>query len=157
MSHLRDPNKPNAQHGFTLVELLISIAIMSILATLAAPSVTDALAKQRIDTAGNALLTALRSAKSESLLHREDIHITYDDMNKKIQMINSKGNAISTYPYYEEITITSEPNTTQQVTFTAQKSATPITYKICYNNRNQGIQIQVSSIANITATGVSCP
>ena len=55
--------------GFTLVELLIVVAIAAILLTLAAPAFNDMLARQRMEGQVNEFVTDLQYARSESV-HR---------------------------------------------------------------------------------------
>lgn len=55
------------QHGVTLIELLVAMAIMAILVTTAVPSFTDALRNARMRTATNGLAIALRIARGEAL------------------------------------------------------------------------------------------
>lgn len=55
------------QIGFTLIELMVTIAIMAILLTLAMPSFRDMIAANRIATQSNLLLTDLVFARSEAV------------------------------------------------------------------------------------------
>lgn len=51
------------QRGFTLIELIIAIAVISIIAGLALPVAGETLAKQRIDTAAHILEADIRSVQ----------------------------------------------------------------------------------------------
>ena len=57
-------NRPN---GFTLVELLIVVAIVSILASLAMPSFNTMRMKRSVQSAAQALVNDMRFARSEAL------------------------------------------------------------------------------------------
>lgn len=57
----------NRQRGFTLVELLITIAVATILMTVAVPSFVETVKNNRLTTNANALLGALAIARSEAV------------------------------------------------------------------------------------------
>lgn len=59
---------PNSrQRGFTLVELVVTIALVAILTTLAIPSFSEMLRQWRRDSATRELTTSLQLARSESI------------------------------------------------------------------------------------------
>ena len=55
------------QSGFTLVELLITVAIAAILLSLAAPNFREMLVKRSVQAAGETLASDMRYARSEAL------------------------------------------------------------------------------------------
>lgn len=57
----------NAASGFTLVELMITIAVVSVLMVLAAPSLRDFIAKNRIAGVSNEFTAAILTARSEAI------------------------------------------------------------------------------------------
>jgi type IV fimbrial biogenesis protein FimT len=63
------------QHGFTLIELMITIAVMAILLTLALPSFNDFIAKRRLIGAGEAVYGQFQFARGVTLADAQDIYI----------------------------------------------------------------------------------
>jgi len=57
----------NKQNGFTLLELMITLAIAAILATMAVPSFSNVIKNNRMATQYNELLTSLSIARSEAI------------------------------------------------------------------------------------------
>ncbi len=66
---------PQSTRGFTLVELMVVIAIVAILATLAAPSFNTFIAKQRIRSAAYDLAQTFQTARSNAILTRRAVDV----------------------------------------------------------------------------------
>lgn len=59
--------------GFTIIELMITLVIAAILASLAAPSFKDIIQNNRMTTQYNELLASLSVARSEAIKQGEDV------------------------------------------------------------------------------------
>lgn len=59
--------------GFTIIELMITLAIAAILVSLAAPSFRDIIQNNRMTTQYNELLASLSVARSEAIKRGEDV------------------------------------------------------------------------------------
>ncbi|MFZ3127388.1 MAG: GspH/FimT family pseudopilin [Rhodoferax sp.] len=62
--------------GFSLVELMVVVAIAAVLAAVAVPSITSMLQKNRLSSAASALQVSLSLARSEAIKHGIDAKVT---------------------------------------------------------------------------------
>lgn len=63
------------EKGFTLIELMIAIAILGVIVGLAAPAMGDFLIRQRVSSQANELMLALAFARSEAVKSNTSIAI----------------------------------------------------------------------------------
>jgi type IV fimbrial biogenesis protein FimT len=68
--------KARASHGFTLLELMVTLAIAVILASIAAPSFQNMLASQRVQAATFDLLANLTLARSEAIKQNRSVTLS---------------------------------------------------------------------------------
>jgi type IV fimbrial biogenesis protein FimT len=62
--------------GFTLVELLVTLAVLALLVTVAAPAMASFLDKARLRSATQTLAQELRQARNHALSHQSTIHFS---------------------------------------------------------------------------------
>ena len=113
----------NRQHGMTLLELMIVIAIVGILASMAIPSFNDSVIKARRADARNSLFDwQLRQAE-----YYAD-NISY----ASVSTINGSGaDTVDSGEGYYEMTVTSSDTTTFQMTATPKSGTTQASDSEC--------------------------
>jgi type IV fimbrial biogenesis protein FimT len=65
----------NAQRGFTLIELMVAIAVLAIVATVAVPSFRELVENNRLATESNRLISAMSFARSEAVRVGDDVSL----------------------------------------------------------------------------------
>jgi len=151
------PKLKNTSSGFTLIELMVTIAVLAIIAGIAAPNISTQLADQRVKSTTAALLNALKEAKVESAIRRQNITFSYDNDgdNAGTIEIENDSDTIATYKYDADSTITS---TASQIEFKPSKTVDAMVYTICdSNNSASPRQVVITAVANISSQlGGSC-
>jgi len=134
--------------GFTLIELMVTIAVLAIIVGIAAPSISTQLANQRVKSTASTLENALKEAKAESIIRRQDLTFTYNNNGTNVGVISVAN--VSSYSYSGKSTIT-DSESKNTITFKPSKRVDSIIYTICDSNKSvKSRQIEVSKIANIT-------
>lgn len=145
--------------GFTLIELMVTIAVLAIVVSIAAPSISTQLANQRVKSTTASLKNALREAKIESIIRRQSLTLTYNNNSTNEGVINIAQGAdiIASYNYSANSTI--KPVLPTAITFEPSKRANAVTYTICDSNLAAApSQIGVSKLGNISSKlGGTCP
>ena len=75
--------QPQTSSGFTLTELMITLAIAGTLVGIAIPSFTSMVTGNRLTTYANELITALNLARSEAIKRGEQVTITRKGGNRQ--------------------------------------------------------------------------
>jgi len=93
--------------GFTLIELMVTIAVMAVIAMMAAPSFGNLLEKQRLNTTAKDLAYVFGQARSQSAVLRQNTTVNFGD-NPYPE--NPFFNAVNYYwkSKYSDITMTSD-------------------------------------------------
>ena len=73
--------QPEYNKGFTLLELMVTVAIAGILVGIAIPSFTSIISSTRLTTSANQLVTALNLARSEAIKRGMSVTVRKVDTN----------------------------------------------------------------------------
>ena len=150
--------------GFTLIELMVTIAVLAIIVGMAAPSISTQLANQRVKATVSLIESALKEAKAESIIRRQDIRVVYNASNTPRTITIQDPNAVlNTYNINDKSTISITPSSVTVLTFQPNKVIAgdddEIVYSICDSNSDNErlMQVHVNKIANIsTISSGSC-
>ncbi|MCG3809025.1 MULTISPECIES: prepilin-type N-terminal cleavage/methylation domain-containing protein [Psychrobacter] len=142
--------------GFTLIELMVTIAVLAIIVGIAAPSISNQLANQRVKSTTATLVNALKEAKVESVIRRQEVEFSFDDsthsMNIETKAVSP--DEVASYSYSSKSTIKANKSS---ITFSPSKRADAVIYNICDDKSSATMQVIVTEIANIsTILGGSC-
>lgn len=101
--------------GFTLIELMVTVAIMAIIAMIAAPSFEDILEKRRYEQNARELLLVLSQAKSQAILSRGNVsaNLISDSANTPTMLnwaVRNSGTTLSISPSVTASTFTFDRN-----------------------------------------------
>lgn len=126
--------------GFTLIELIVTIAVLAIIAIVAAPSFVNLLSKQKLDSTTRDLIGTLTNAKNQAVILRKDV---------TVQLNSSVADTTLQYNWQPTIgnTLTT-PTTVPSLIFTADGTLKN-TNNVVFTSTNFVI---CNSKANITKT-----
>lgn len=68
---------PRHHRGLTIIELMVVVGVVGVLAALAAPSLRDFMARQRVAAINAELVTDLQFARSEAIARNRDVYVTF--------------------------------------------------------------------------------
>lgn len=108
------------QRAFTLIEMLITIAIFAVLAALAAPAFSVLLANAQIRTASQAVFDGLQLARTEAIRRNARVIFTLSNQSAWAVTMESDGSTVQSRPAGEgslAVTIAVTPALATKATF----------------------------------------
>lgn len=137
--------------GFTLIELMVTIALIAIIAGMAAPMLNNMLLSQNLNKSTQTMISVLSEARSQAVLTRQEVKVDFDidqteptanqkeEMNNKILFgWNPSGKA--------ELTNSVNP-VTFDMTGKLNSSTTDVVIEIC--EKNGGSKSKIVTISRI--------
>ena len=162
------------EQGFTLIELVITIAIMAIIAAMAAPSMQKQIRQAKTKDAANIIEAALKDAKSQALIRQKNIKVVLTDTSTKKNLKlfyvgddTTRTIPLATYTLDKNISIITNASNLTAVSFTPYKKAYPgdtgtrpddtdtdssINFSVCYGAGSDKYTITVDAISNIVTS-----
>lgn len=159
------------QSGFTLVEIIITIAIMSIAIGLAAPPLQEFIRSNRLTSTANKLVSAIIYARNESISRRENVVIAPAGNGWRVTVDPAVGADVELARYELDnglrIEIDGDLSVEDGVTFTPDgyrdlTAATPpanFTFTVCDPNTdfNRIVTVTAAGTTRVTTTQGGCP
>ena len=90
IKHIVAPSTDNQplNAGFTLIELMVTIVVLAVIVGIASPSISTQLANARIKSTASTLSNALAEAKSESVILRKSVMVSYNNNSDAVGIIS---------------------------------------------------------------------
>lgn len=166
--------------GFTLIELMVTIAVLAIVASIAAPSMSQLLEKQKFRQVVREYIQTLQNARSQAIVTKNSIAVCIDktsdknsinqeqcrdlifsgaDATKKMKL--QENNRIHMVHIPEKVLVLSSEND-MSVLFTSAgavlstESSSPVSRTISFCSNNIKVDIEVSLLGSITNTNGVC-
>jgi len=141
--------------GFTLIELMVTIAVLGIIATIAAPSFSNLLEKQNLNRSTQELIGQLNSARSKAVLERREVTVRLNSLDADTP------NRLNWSPRGQAVLKTGSPTTiTFQLSGGIQDFAADISgqpFIICNESGgNKSKNISLSLMGTIQVTEGTC-
>lgn len=160
------------EQGFTLIELVITIAIIAIIAAMAAPSMQRQNRQAKTNDAANIIEAALKDARTQAMIAQRSTRVvlTNNTSSKKITVLYVKRSAtdadeiLSDYTLDKKLTITANPTALTAVSFTPYKKAyqgdtgtgtatdSSTNFSVCYGAGSDKYTIMVDASSNIVTS-----
>jgi len=142
-----------SEKGFTLIEVMVTIAILGILIATASPGISSLLPNYRLKSATQDLFTNMQSAKMQAIKANSNYTITFDAINDSYNLNGTKNIVLTEYKSgvcYGHPSSSSEIEyTSNSVSFTSRGMTTqnPTTWTYVYLKNNRGRYYRIGTLS----------
>lgn len=140
-------SRPKGMAGFTLVELMIVLTLLAVLATLAVPSFTSTIERNRLQTQADELKSLLLYARGEAVSQKVTITVAVDS-NDLWSVRRGDADALrqlKNNPELAQIRASAD-----QIKFRSNGTATAATFTVCRNDDTAtGLYLDVQASGTI--------
>jgi type IV fimbrial biogenesis protein FimT len=99
-------NRKTASRGFTMVELMVVVALGAIITTLAAPSFNEQIARRRLEGAATELSIDLQYARTQAVSERNTVQLVTENGGTSYRIVNGAGITLKTVNLPSGVTVT---------------------------------------------------
>lgn len=157
------------QFGITLVELLVTLAVISVLVALVAPQFGSITAGSKQASAANALVTDIAYTRNEAVTRNTAVTIAAKGATPAwangwtVTVVSSNTVLRDIGPVPSDVGVSANPNTATSLTYQSDgsQSSGAATIKFCNNNLaagNNGLQISIITSGRQTLdSNAACP
>lgn len=148
--------------GFTLIELMVTIAIAAIIAMMAAPTFGDMIQNQNLNRSTSELVSQLNNARSQAALTRHNVYVVLKNMpeskdqtktecaNNKIKYGANCEKLLYWYPQGKSTLKGISPDGSVEINFLLTGGVSvATTFEICSENGKKSKIISVSRMGTI--------
>lgn len=148
---------PVTSRGFTLIELMIVLALLAIVAFIAVPNFTDFIERNRIQTQAQELQAFLLYARGEAVSRNTSITVTLDEDDDDLWVAKRNSGEVIRQLTQNPALVQIDANA-DEVRFRSNGTATAASFVVCKDDdteRGFSLEIQVSGAITLSKAGKS--